>query len=316
MKIFITKFALFACAIILALSILCYATIVGLRKSDFGNLKEWRLILNGEINADFIINGSSRAWVHFDVKMIDSLLSTNAYNFGMDGAAFDVQYIRFKSYINNNPKPRIVIQHVDVDLLIGNDVTFQRYQYLAFLNNEKFVDLLWKHKILSLSDVIFPFSLFMGEPKAIEVGLSEYFSLKHYSNDKYKGFKSNNDSWDELKFKANQSNQLVWSPNNDLKQLFEQFLVECKDNNIKVVLVFSPYYYDLRKRIVGYEALINYYSAMAQKQDALFLDYSFSEISNSSTNFYNATHLNTQGATLFTNQFIRDLKLNLRMEIN
>ena len=312
MKIFITKLILFSFAIVLTLSVFCYATIVGLRKSGFGNLKEWRLILNGEIDADIIINGSSRAWVHFDVKMIDSLMQTNAYNFGMDGAAFDAQYIRYKSYINNNTKPRIVIQQVDVDLLIGNDVTFQRYQYLAFLNNKEFADLLWKYNVLSMSDIIFPFSIFMGEPKAIEVGLLEYFSLKHYSNNKYKGFKSNSESWDESKFKANKTNKLIWTPSNELKKLFEQFLSECKDDNIKVVLVFSPYYYELRNRIADYDVLINYYSAMAKKYDAIFLDYSFSEISNASTNFYNATHLNTRGATLFTDQLIRDLKVKLR----
>jgi hypothetical protein len=80
MKKFLLKTLLYLSLIFSLFAIIVFITNSGLRKSDFGNLKEWREVLAGEVNADVLINGSSRAWVQYNPMIIDSLLLTNSYN--------------------------------------------------------------------------------------------------------------------------------------------------------------------------------------------------------------------------------------------
>ena len=78
MKKFITIIIIFTLPIILFSALIDYSITTGLRKTEKREYKDWNKLLNGEINSDLLIQGSSRAWVHVSPKIIDSVLNTNS----------------------------------------------------------------------------------------------------------------------------------------------------------------------------------------------------------------------------------------------
>ena len=63
----------------------------GLRKSNSIHYDNFSKIFSGSMNADLLINGSSKGYVQFSPKILDSLLLTNSYNISLDGNNFLTQ---------------------------------------------------------------------------------------------------------------------------------------------------------------------------------------------------------------------------------
>lgn len=309
MKKFLLYSISFAALTVVVFSVITYVTDRGLQQSEFGNLKEWRDIFESNINADIIVQGSSRAWVQYDTQILDSVLNANSYNMGMDGSPFDVQYLKYKMYIHQNKAPKVIIQNVDWDLMDKNVPVFQKYQFLPFMSDPVFEAALLKNNFISKSDVYLPFLKYTGEPKAIQVGFSEFFGLQHFATDKHKGFHANEAEWNPHDFyMRKQMGEIGWKMNSELDMMFHEFLSDCKSRNIKVILVFAPCYHEFTKTLSNYNELKLYYARFAKQYNIQFLDYSLDNLSYNTRNFYNATHLNKNGAEAFTIKLSNQLK--------
>lgn len=309
MKKFIIKTSFFLVILISLFTIIYYITNKGLEKSEFGNLKEWKEIFAGEINSHILIHGSSRARVQYSTYIIDSVLNTDSYNMGIDGSPFDIQYLRFKTYLGKNSPPKIILQNVDLDLLDKNLVVFQKYQFLPFLNNLDFKEILYKNGVISNSDYSLPFLRYYGQPKAIQIGFLEYFGIKHFKSKSINGFLSVDKKWDGRNFEKKKKTGINhWKIDPELEKLFLCFLAECKSKNIKVVLVYAPIYYELQKHTLNFTESELYYKNIAKKNGLHFFNYCNDTISFNKKYFYNATHLNSKGAEIFTKKLTKDIK--------
>jgi hypothetical protein len=232
---------------------------------------------------------------------------------GMDGTPFDVQYVKYLSYVENNNYPKVILQNVDWDTMDKNTPVFQKYQLVPYLSNHSFKDHLLSYKILTRSDVYFPFLKYTGEPKAIQIGFSEFFGIQHFLSPKHKGFLAVNKKWDGDNFERRKKNgKSHWHRNIEVERLFVDFLLDCKKKNIRVILVFAPCYYENAETMVDFNGLKTYYGDIARKYNLAFLDYSLDSISYNKNNFYNASHLNKKGAEAFTLKLANQLK---RMQI-
>jgi len=309
MKKFLIYILGLSIVIILLFSLITFITDKGLEKSEYGNLKEWSDIFDKKIHSNIVIQGSSRAWVQFNTYILDSVLNADAYNMGMDGTPFDLQYVKYKSYVENNKYPELILQNVDWDTMDKNIPVFQKYQLLPFLNNHYFGEQLLNNNIIPYKDVYLPFLKYTGEPKAIQVGIAEYFGIKHYASPKHKGFMSVEENWNESNFKKRKNGGKVhWVKDPEVEKLFIEFLQDCQSKNIKVVLVFAPYYHELDNIIIDMTGLKTYYRNIAKEFKVDFLDFSTDSISNDKKYFYNASHLNKKGDEIFTLELARMLK--------
>ena len=301
MKQFIQRFSLYAAILLSLILLLSYSVTFGLRRSDFGALKEWREILGGSAQAEVLIQGSSRAWVHFDTRIIDSLMQTDSYNLGMDGAAFDIQYVRWKTWIERHPAPDLIIQHVDLDLFDPGDPQFQKYQYLPFLSDKQFRNRLREFSIINNTDCWLPFLAYMGQAQAIKIGLEALMGINLYPSEKYKGFAAHQSIFDGTRLEViKEQPKRKWITDNRLLALFNQFVLECKSRGIKLILVYSPVYHELESVVEDFDGSRHFFARLAAEHKLEYYDFSITDISLSKTNFYNATHLNEQGATEFT----------------
>ena len=82
-----------------------------IKTSKFGSLNR---IINGQVNADIIVSGSSRALSHYDPRLIEKLTGLTAYNIGMNASQIDFECAILKAYLKHNAKPQLVIQNLDL----------------------------------------------------------------------------------------------------------------------------------------------------------------------------------------------------------
>jgi len=92
-----------------------------------------------------------------------------------------------------------------------------------------------------------------------------------------------------------------------LVDLFDTFLVECKEKEIEVILVYTPEYLEGQSFVKNRTEIITLFENFSEIHKVPFLDYSGNEICTKKEYFYNASHLNKTGAELFTNILINDL---------
>ena len=81
-----------------------------IRTSKFGALNN---VISGRVNAEIVVNGSSRALTHYDPRIIADITGKSAYTLGMNGIQIDVELAMLKTYLKHNSKPRLIIQNLE-----------------------------------------------------------------------------------------------------------------------------------------------------------------------------------------------------------
>lgn len=284
-----------------------------LQKSNAYAAKEyptWNAILDGKLDSDILIYGSSRAWVHFDATKIGNSLHMPAYNLGIDGHHFRLQYLRHELALEHNPKPKLIIQALDDLTLVQRPDLYNPDQFLPYmLWNSKIKDATMRYEGYNIYDYEIPLVRYYGKLDAFkQVRALELHPEKNIPQ-RIRGYQGADQKWNSDLNKAKSTLQdfhVKTDPDNIL--LFEKYLKECHTKNIKVVLVFSPQYIEGRNLIANHEEIIGIYKKFSKKYKIPFYDYSNDTISMQKKYFYNAMHLNKTGSQLFTEKLIRRLQ--------
>jgi hypothetical protein len=109
--------------------------IQGIKKVEAYEYGFWNKILGGEINAEIIVSGSSRALVQFDCRIISQATGKSCFNMGLDGSQMNFQLPLVQSYFLYNQGPKIFIQVVGIDDLSTGEI-YEPYQYLPYLDEK------------------------------------------------------------------------------------------------------------------------------------------------------------------------------------
>ena len=311
MKKYLIKILIFIFIPIPILFFLAYATDEGLKSSRVEYVAEWNDIFQSKINADILVLGSSRAWAHVSPKILDSAFHCNTYNLGLRSSHFLMQYCRFKTLIAHNPTPKKVILCLDI-------FTFEKekqlYGYEYFLPYVK-DSLLTKYSKgyegeLGNVEKNFPLYKYNGKFDLMLKGLLSYFHLYHFQQKNYKGYEGQAKKWDGTFdfFVKNNQKKLTQQIDNETVTAFDNFLSYCKNNNIELVLVYTPEYFEAQYYFENRTAILQIYAQFAEKYNYVFLDYSNHELCKKKDLFFNSQHLNKEGSELFSRILVSDLK--------
>jgi hypothetical protein len=307
-KLIIKAVFLLACILVL-LFFLQLVVDKGLQKTRFANWGEWNDIFQSQADCDLLILGSSRAWVQFSTQILDSVLNLNSYNIGIDGYQFDMQYFRFKSYLQYNKKPSYVIVSLDIFSLAKPYNLYEYEQFLPYLSDRSVVIQTQKYKGINTASYYLPFYKYAGTKNfwMVKMGILEYFGLRNYNNGRYKGFKAQNSIWDNSfdNFNKENSDGVTQTIDDGTKSEFIDFLNYCENNSIPCFLVFSPEYYEVQKLFKNRDEILFLYKDLANQYNATFLDFTSDSICFDKNLFYNSQHLNQSGATLFSNKLAK-----------
>jgi hypothetical protein len=302
---FVKKISVLFLLLLISLYALAYMVDTGLRKSRNEYFASWNDLYNSKINADMLIMGSSRASFHISPKILDSTLSLNSYNLGLSAWHFDMQFSRFKMYLQHNRKPKYIIHNVDVYGFSKRADVADYQQFLPFLQDTILQKTIRGHKgDFDTYQQNIPLLKYKNDSELIFEGILNYFNFKNLydTTTKYKGYQGNDYEWnkDFESFKKRFPKGAKYKFDKEVKQQFEEYLSFCQHENIKVVLVYAPEYFEVQKYYKNKNELIDLCQKSAQKYGCHFLNYSNNSICFDRQYFYNSQHLNRRGAELFS----------------
>lgn len=317
MKTLIRKILLFSLPLLLLAYPLDVFISQNLKKTNsfLGEFEVWNDIYNGSLNADILIYGSSRAWVDVNPEIIKDSFNLNTYNLGLDGHNFWLQYLRHLECIKYNSPPKHIILCVDFNSLQKRDELYLYEQFLPYmLWNNNIKTYTSSYKGFKYFDYELPLLRYVGEPSILEKAFNSVWGHKN-SSYRYKGYKGIKKTWtDDFELaKTKMGNYQVALDSASIK-LFDKFLMECKNSQIEVSLVYTPEHIVGQRFVTNRDQVITIYKNFAKKYNLQFLDYSKNPICLDTSFFYNATHLNKTGSELFTKKLVQDLSLTTNIK--
>jgi len=313
MKKFLVKLFLFLSPILLLSYFFDVFISKNLKNSNRFAEKEyptWNAIYEGNVNSDLLIFGSSRAWVHIDPTMISDSLGISAYNLGIDGHNFWLQNLRYRQLLKYNKRPKFIICSLDYFTLKKNKDLYNSEQFLPYmLWNKDIKKATISYNGFSSLDYVIPLIRYYGKYDAIATAI-RYFT-GHLSNPttRIKGYQGRVENWnsDFDNAKVNMKSLEVRLDKPTIL-LFENFLKECKANNIKLIFVYTPEYIEGQQFVSNRPQIMGLFKKFSKKYHIPFYDFSKDSISYQKKYFYNASHLNKVGSQLFTKNLVDTLK--------
>ena len=283
----------------------------GLKKSNHLLYAEWNDIYNGEINADLIVMGSSRAELQISPTILDRNLKLETYNLGISAWTFPMQYARFKIYLKHNAKPRYIVHSLDLQMFSRREDLFNYQQFLPYLNDDDIKSAAKGYKgEFGPAQYYFPMFKYNGNLDLAAAGFLEFFNIAESRRVSVKGYREQDLKWDGSfeTFKKKFPGGYTHAFDEKVVGEFDEYLKYCHENDIKVILVFSPEYIELHPLITNRKEIMSVFEGFSKKYDVPYLDYSNHPIALNKTYFYNSEHLTKEGAELFSEVLAQDLK--------
>jgi hypothetical protein len=300
------RLACFACLALL-LAVLLNALIdSGLRRINTSSFGVSNRIVDGKINAEIVISGSSRALTHYDPRLIEERTGLTAFNIGLNGSQTDMQLARLKTYLRHNKKPLLVIHNLDVfSFQTTHGEVYDPGQYIPYLSEPAlYAELVhidpdfWKAKLLPLygyavQDLRLSWIL----------GVMGFFGWSPHE-DHFLGFKPRYSAWTEEfeRFKAINPDGAHFEIERDGVKKMEELLRLCEEQGIKALLVYSPEYQEMQALTKNRAQVFAHFDRLRDQFGVPVWDYSGSPISALRQNFYNSEHLNADGAAAFSRE--------------
>lgn len=283
----------------------------GLRRIQTSSFGVWNRILTGQVNADIIISGSSRALTHYDPRIIQEVTGRSCYNIGLNGSQTDMQVARLRAYLRHNRKPSLVIHNLDLfSFQVTHGGVYDPGQYIPYLGEPAIYDALvginpniTRARYLPLYGYAaedLRFTWLLGLRGLLGWGPAE---------DHFSGFVPRDTTWtgDFERFRSQHADGVRIDIEPAGLWQMEALLGLCQEQGIRVLLVYSPEYVEMQKLTSNRAEAISQMLVFAERFEAGFWDYSGHMISASRHFFYNSQHLNARGAEEFTISLARRL---------
>lgn len=298
--------ALFTLSALLLLYAIRELEYAGLRRNEKGEFAKLRQAFLESHPCDILIIGSSRAECQYYTPLIDSFTKLHSFNIGMTGATPPFIRTSLEAYLENSPAPKYLIYNFDLHSLSDNPDTVHHFpRYFAYLSNEKLREGLQKrdHRFTAFR-YFAPYS--MG-----------YFNAR-YLNASIRGWTNKPGKYDNLYREGYTPCEI---PKNhlpfdsikmpDLNMGIPAFVLEelkaiqeiCSQNKIQLVLVISPVHHAQRKHVLNYSELESEISSWCVNQHVPLLNLGNNAIGENEKYYADPSHLNENGAMLFTMAF-------------
>lgn len=280
----------------------------GFKQLKNSRYNDWTNILNGKINSEIIINGSSRGFVGYNPVIIGDKLNLSCFNLSFNAGSYNLQQSKFDIYLKNNKTPKIIIQNIDLAFFVKSTKLPDEEQFYPFIYNKSIDSLTTKFdNRFSLFRKI-PLLKYNQKIKMLEEGFKANFSNSFGKNVKtiqgycpqnriFKVDYHNLSRFPNLTFKAENKHEIMLL--HDMMNFYTLRL----HKDAKIVFVWMPEYklrltknFD-RKR----ESIVDELNLIQKKhRNFLFIDMAYDEMSNHNKYYYDTFHLNEAGSNLFS----------------
>lgn len=260
---------------------------------------EW--ILEGKINKEILIFGSSRAQHDLYSDIIQDSLKRSAFNLGYRGCNIDFQLFLLKAVLKHNKKPKIIILTIDEDREFLKEKTLQfRYDKLYSLVKYQEItnELIFRKEISPFAVGLF----------SARIGWEQFLKPKPIT--RYENWTTAGTvlldftvaDFDKIKKQNKKYNTKLEIP--ERLAAFAEFQSFCKKENIQLYVVVPPNF------AIRNEIFINRVKGLLVDKKTEFYSEN-SPLFKDSNYFYDRSHLNKIGAIEYTNQILKKLKVKL-----
>lgn len=266
--------------------------------------KRLELILNGEMNKELLVFGSSRGARGVIASQIQDSLSLNCFNLSYLKSNIEFHEFLLKKLITHNNPPRTIILVIDEVAEFKNSVLDFRIDKLIPLVNYSEIRqelVLQGEKNYFLSKLFVLSQLYKQNFDFRKKEIKRYDSIQICgsmplsSKVMKKGFLKYEDAG--YKYNLNKESE-------DKIRSFKNFERLCLDNNINLIYAFPPNY-----RNSSVDFMKRFRDLTNQKTKIYYYNEDEKQYKNSD-NFIDDGHLNKKGAIIFTNELIEYLKIN------
>lgn len=282
----------------------------GLRKMTAYNKTQTTIdeLLSDTIHADILIMGNSRALCSYEPVIISESLHKKTYNIGVSGQPMGISYLRYRLYREHNKAPQILIINMDDNELALYSSDFGKEQYYPYFRHPVICNYLRSFGF-TWRDLYVPLYKYQGDYKLVGYSLMSLAGLYPLPYAQHTcGYYNADSDFDisELRAELQSNDSIPAVTEQEAVGLLSQLLQEVTREGVQPVFVYAPQYELLRTHLQMTQC-IHVYDSLAAEYHIPILDYSAIEWSNDSAYFYNANHVNRQGAALFTVRLAHDI---------
>jgi hypothetical protein len=283
----------------------------GLRQIKTSQFGSWNQMMEGKVNAQVVVTGSSRAASHYDPRVIEAVTRQSAFNLGRNGSQTDMQVAVLKAYLEHNRRPEIVVHNLDAFTFQTTREVYAFAQYVPYLYDKELYQPLrkitpdtWKSRYLPLYGYVVDdmnFSWMLGIGGALGWSPKEDF---------FQGFNPRTKPWtDEFQsFKESNPNGVSWPIETEGVQVLEDLIHLCKERRIQLIFVYSPEYGEMQKLTNNRKELFGHFQELSARYHVPLWDYSDWQYASDTEYFTNSQHLNAAGAAVFSSDVANRLR--------
>lgn len=226
----------------------------------------WNEIIQDSVGADLLVLGSSRAWVHYDTYIMDSILNTNSYNLGIDGSALNRQMLRYRIYDHyQKRKAKVILVNIDC-LSVDCTVGYEREQFFPYFHIEYAGKEMKEMEPFSVAELYLPMYRYKH---------GVYSTIMDNKGDMtlYKGYWGQDRQWNGTEFSKIKTYHFIG--NESVEKAFDSFLCQLIKQNIRVVFVVAPIYIGLTNKIDSLPEFYKIFQSYSDKYAIPIMDYTY-----------------------------------------
>jgi len=263
--------------------------------------KRLEMVINGNMNKDLIILGSSRGARNIIASQIEDSLNISAYNLSYPGSNINFNEFLLRSLIKYNNKPKIVLLAIDAPSeFLPSEIMKFRLDRLYPLSKYNYInnEMIQRGEKTFLSKILVLARLNKTNFDIRERTFSALDTIMSCGSMPISFQRENCDfifenGLNSYEFDAELPEKV--KAFNNLQEL-------CVNNNIQLYIVYSP---NFRKHNLTFEKRIEELSYPTVS--SIVYD-TTNQIYKNKDYFYDKAHLKTNGAIIFTNEIICQLK--------
>lgn len=281
----------------------------GLLKNTSGYYEKYRIAFLEKNNHDFLFLGSSRAELHYNTRIFDSLTGFNSFNLSLQGATPHMAFAALKAYLVNSATPEYIVYEVDYHALKEEPVPFYDFNnYFPFLKNtvlrQEFQSIDNRTNLFyALPYASFPFTGY----KNISTSLHGWLNMPEEGNFYYYKGTIFTKQVDTLKFEPSNAHYSFILPNN--RRYIDSIIGYCKSKDIKLILCTSPAFGGFRINLKNKNQLVEQVENIAKTNGLPYYNFSETWFCADRKLFGDFFHMNPNGGALFTRELVTALAI-------
>jgi hypothetical protein len=282
----------------------------GLNSLEGSVYQEWDDLINGDINAELIVMGSSRGEVSYDPTIIEEQLGLSSYNLSFNAGSYNLQHAKLNAYLMDNKMPEVIIQNVDLTHFSKSDVIPFEQQFFTTINSLNILEI-YKELPGTLKDFRFKgVSKYSIDNRRIKLSISNLLGLRPNYSMKQKGYNAVAKNYVPDTYNLSRlDNSGIDNRLRGLRKTLQYYQNE-RFEDTGIYFVWAPEY-EIRRLLsndIARALKETIKTQIGESKNIKFIDFREDEIGNDSNNFYDSFHLNATGSHIFTQTLISHFK--------